>query len=114
MHQPGWSADVANHKMSVIKQFSLKTSFPRTDNDGAIVGQGQKFSKMNAITKFVDFMVLFGSAINFLGGIGECNHKIFVKDTGCNTQKRINTFTTQCTTQYYESMIFDMATQCNS
>jgi hypothetical protein len=42
---------------------------------------------MHALTKFVDYMILFGSAINFFGGIGECNHKKFVKDTGCNTQK---------------------------
>ena len=70
---------------------------------------------MHALTKFVDYMVLFGSAINFFCGIGECNHKKFVKDTGCSTQKRINTFTIQCTTQYYESMIFDfLATQCIS
>jgi hypothetical protein len=92
----------------------IKTSFPRTDNDGAIVGQGWKFPKMHALTKFLDYMILFGSAINFFGGFDECNHKKFVKDTGCNTQKRINTFTTQRATRYYESMIFNLATQCIS
>ena len=66
---------------------------------------------MHALTKFVDYVILFGSAISFFGGIGECNHKNFVKDTGCNTKKIINTFTTQCATRYYESMIFDLATQ---
>jgi hypothetical protein len=79
-----------------------------------IVGQGWKFQKMHALTKFVDYMILFGRTINFFGGIGECNHKKFVKDTRCNTQKRINTFTTQYTTRYYGSMIFNMATQCIS
>jgi hypothetical protein len=32
-----------------------------------------------------------------------------VKDTGCNTQKRINSFTLQVATRYYESMILDIA-----
>jgi hypothetical protein len=38
---------------------------------------------------------LFGNAINFYGGIGEFKQKKFVKETGCNTQKRIQTFTSQ-------------------
>ncbi len=50
-------------------------------------------------------MKLFGSAINFYGGIGECNHKKFVKDTGFNTKKRIRTFTSQVAMRYYEGMI---------
>ncbi len=57
----------------------IKTSFPRTDNDGAIVGQGWKFPKMHVLTKFVDYIILFGSSINVFGGIEECNHKKFVK-----------------------------------
>ena len=76
----------------------IQNSFPRTDNNGSEIGQGWKFPKMHALTKFVDYMILFGSAINFFGGIGECNHKKFVKDTGCNTQKRTNTFTSQVAT----------------
>jgi hypothetical protein len=44
---------------------------------------------MHALTKFVDYMILFGSAINFFGGVGKCKHKTFVKDTGSNTQQRI-------------------------
>ena len=64
---------------------------------------------MHALPKFVDYMILFGSAINVFGGIGECNHKTFVKDTGSNTQKRINSFTLQVATCYYESMILDIA-----
>ncbi len=59
----------------------IQNSFPRTDNDGSEIGQGWKFPKMHILTKFVDYMILFGSAINFFGGIGKCNHKKFVKDT---------------------------------
>ncbi len=57
-------------------------------------------------------MKLFGSAINFFGGIVECNHKKFVKDTGFNTQKRIRTFTLQVATRYYEVMTLQIAKKC--
>jgi hypothetical protein len=83
--------------------------FPWIDDTGNDIGQGWKIPKMHAVSKFVDYMILFGSAINFFGGIGECNHKIFVKDTGCNTQKRFNSFTLQVATQYYELMILNIA-----
>jgi hypothetical protein len=55
---------------------------------------------------------LFGSAINFYGGIGECNHKTFVKDTGFNTQKRIRTFALQVAQRYYKRMTFRIAKKC--
>ena len=83
--------------------------FPRTDVDGEVIGQGWKIPKMHAVPKFVDYIIDFGCAINFFGGIGECNHKTFVKDTGCNTQKRINSFTSQVASRYYESMILEVA-----
>jgi hypothetical protein len=54
-------------------------------------------------------MQLFGSAINFYGGVGECNHRKFVKDTGLNTQKRIRTFTLQVAQRYYEAMTLCIA-----
>jgi hypothetical protein len=57
-------------------------------------------------------MKLFGGAINFYGGIGKCNHKKFVKDTGFKTQKRIRTFTLQVATRYYEGMILRIAKNC--
>jgi hypothetical protein len=66
---------------------------------------------MHPVTKFVDYIIDFGCAINFFGGIGECKHKTFVKDTGCNTQKRINPFTLQVASQYYESMILEVASK---
>jgi hypothetical protein len=57
-------------------------------------------------------MVSFGSAINFYGGVGECNHKKFVKSTGFNTQKRIENFTSQVATRYYKVMTFEVANKC--
>jgi hypothetical protein len=40
----------------------------------------------------------------FYGGIGEC-----VKEMGCNTQRRIRTFTSQVAQRYYEGMTLDIA-----
>ena len=54
-------------------------------------------------------MNLVGNAINFYGGFGECNHKKFVKEMGCNTQKRIQTVTSQVAQRYYEGMTLDIA-----
>jgi len=66
-------------------------------------------SKFHGVTKFVHYVKLFGNAINFYGGIGECNHKKFVKETGCNTQKRIRTFTSQVAKRYYEGMTLEIS-----
>jgi hypothetical protein len=64
-------------------------------------------SKFHGVTKFVFYIKLFCNTINFNCGIGECNHKKFVKETGCNTQKRIRTFTSQVAQRYYEGMTLD-------
>ncbi len=66
-------------------------------------------SKVHGVTKFVLYIKLFGNAINFYAGIGECNQKKFVKETGCNPQKRIRTFPSQVAQRYYEGMTLDIA-----
>ena len=65
--------------------------------------------KTHGLTKMQYYMCLFGSGYNFVGGPGEANHKTFVKDTGNNTQIRINSFVSQCVTRYYETLILDLA-----
>jgi hypothetical protein len=67
------------------------------------------YQKFHGVTKFVHYMKLFGNGIIFYGGIGECNHKIFVKHTGANTQKRISTFTSQVAQRYYETLILHIS-----
>jgi hypothetical protein len=57
-------------------------------------------------------MMLVGSAINFYGGIGKCNHKKFVKDNRFNTQKRIRTFTLQVAQRYFKGMTLHIAKKC--
>jgi hypothetical protein len=54
-------------------------------------------------------MKLYVSASNFFGGVGESNHKKFVKDTGINTQKRDHNFTSQIATRYYKRMVHEIA-----
>ena len=53
----------------------IKDVFPRTDIDGEELGQGWSLPKFHATTKFREYMISVGSAINFYGGVGECNHK---------------------------------------
>jgi hypothetical protein len=57
----------------------IQNVFPWWDKDGNEEGQGWDVSKFHGVTKFVLYMKLFGGAINFYGGIGECNHMKFVK-----------------------------------
>ncbi len=66
-------------------------------------------SKFHGVTNFVRYIKLFSNTINFYGGIGECNHKKFVKEMECNTQKRNRTFTSQAAQRYYEGMTLDIA-----
>ncbi|KAL7547395.1 hypothetical protein ACHAWF_010706, partial [Thalassiosira exigua] len=76
-----------------------------------IRNDGQKWHtlKMHGLTKMQHYITLFGSGINFFGGPGESFHKKFVKDTGNNTQKRIDEFNTQISTRCYERMVLDHA-----
>ena len=60
---------------------------------------------MHGMTKFVEFMMLYGSGMNFYGGPGEANHKIFVKTTGQKTQRRVCEFAQQTANQYYSMML---------
>ncbi len=87
----------------------LHTYFPQWDKDGNKEGQRWAMSKFHGVTKIVLHIKLFGNTINFYGGIGECNHKKFVKETRCNTQKRIRTFTSKVAQRYYEGMTLDVA-----
>jgi hypothetical protein len=90
----------------------IKYVFPRTDIDGEELGQGWSLPKFNATTKFREYMISFGSAINFYCGVGGCNHKKFVKSTGFNTQKRTKNFTSQVATRYYKAKTFEVANKC--
>ena len=78
----------------------IKFYFPRTMDS-----QGYNIPKMHALAKMIDYIVLFGSAMNFYGGPGEASHKSFVKAPGLKTQRRVCEFASQVADQYYNMMV---------
>jgi hypothetical protein len=107
-NNPKQKVNAANALVTETLELIQKV-FPQWDKDGNKEGRGWAVSKFHGISKFVLYMNLFGSANNFHGGIGECNHKTFMKDTGFNTQKRIKMFTLQVAQRYYKGMTFCIA-----
>ena len=74
--------EVVNSRYMISDTIKLIQSVFRRDS-----GRGWKIPKLHGLTKFATYMQRYGSASNFFGGIGETNHKRFVKDTGNNTQQ---------------------------
>ena len=56
-------------------------------------GQGWCLQKYHGLIKMLEYTLRFGSGKGFFGGPPESSHKVFVKDTGNNTQKRVDCFT---------------------
>ena len=82
---------------------TMQECFPRR------TGQGWNVPKVHGLSKIQTYMCLFGSGINFYGGTGESNHKVFVKDAGANTQKRSPLFSSQTANHYYQTMLVSIA-----
>ena len=103
-HDSNLKEEVAASRPLVAETINLmKSVFPRE------AGRGWNLPKLHGLTKFQPYMMLYGSASNFFGGVGESNHKRFVKDTGNNTQLRANIFSSQIASRYYERMVCDIA-----
>ena len=81
----------------------LKKKFPQH------TGIGYNIPKFQGSAKILDYIRLFGSAINYFGGPGESHQKCFVKAPGDNTQCRVSEFAKQIANCIYESMIFEIA-----
>jgi hypothetical protein len=64
---------------------------------------------MHGITSMQEYMMLFGSGINFYGGPGESAHKQFTKISGQRTQQRVSEFAQQTALQYYNMLVFSHA-----
>jgi hypothetical protein len=60
---------------------------------------------MHGITKMQEYMMLFGSGINFYGGPGESAHKQIIKIPGQRTQQRVSEFAQQTALQYYNMLV---------
>ena len=105
-HESNLKEEVLASRSLIAQTIQLMLSvFPRES------GRGWKIPKVHGLTKFVTYMQRFGSASNFFGGIGESNHKPFIKDTGNNTKQRASNFTSQIAQRYYERMVCDIANQ---
>jgi hypothetical protein len=105
-HEPNLKEGVLAPHPLVAQIIELNLSaFPR------VAGCGWKLPKLHGLTKFVMFMKSFGSASIFFGGVGESNHKSFVKDTDNNTQQRACNFNSQIALRYYKRMVCDIAHQ---
>jgi hypothetical protein len=82
----------------------LQELFPREEGTN-----GYCIPKMHSMTKVMDYMQRYGSAMNFFGGTGESAHKFFVKAPGLKTQRRVNEFAVQIAKQYYDIMVTQYA-----
>jgi len=82
----------------------LQDLFPREEGTN-----GWCIPKMHAMTKFSNYMIRYGSAMNFFGSQGESSHKFFVKAPGLKTQRRAKEFAAQIAEQYYQVMVTQYA-----
>ena len=82
----------------------IQIFFPRSNES-----HGYNIPKMHALSKIVDYICKFGSAINFYSGPGEASHKSFVKAPGWKTQRQISEFASQTASQYYNIMAIKKA-----
>jgi hypothetical protein len=78
---------VHNARDEIAKVLTSLHFFLRSDhtNDYSI-------PKMHGMTKMHSYIKLFGSGMNFYGGLGEAAHKIFVKSAGQKTQRWVSKF----------------------
>ena len=97
--------EVHNSREMIAKVLRmLQDLFPREEGTN-----GWCIPKMHAMTKFMEYMIRYGSAMNFFGGQGESSHKFFVKAPGLKTQRRAKEFATQIAEQYYQVMVTQYA-----
>ncbi len=95
-HDSNNKLEVINARPQIAKVLqSLQLFFPRNTNTN-----GYNLPKMHGITKVQEYMKLFGSGINFYGGLGESAHKQFIKIPGQRTQQRVSEFAQQTALQH--------------
>ncbi len=106
-HDTNDKDEVRGARLEIAKVLRLlQAFFPRPDNTN-----GYNIQKMHGMTKFVEYMILYRSAMNFYGRPGDANHKICVKTAGLKTQRRVCEFAQQSTHQYYHMILTNYAMQ---
>jgi hypothetical protein len=104
-HDCNRKEEVHNSRNMIAKVLSMvQDLFPREEGTN-----GWNIPKMHAMTKFMVYMIRYGSAMNFFGGPGEAAHKFFVKAPGLKTQRRAKEFARQTAEQYYHVMVSQYA-----
>ncbi len=74
-HDCNRKEEVLNSRDMIAKVLRMvQDLFPREEGTN-----GWNIPKMHAMTKFMSYMLRYGSAMNFFGGPGEAAHKFFVK-----------------------------------
>jgi hypothetical protein len=84
----------------------LQQLFPRSTKTN-----GYKIPKMHGMMKMQDYMMIFGSGINFYGDPGESAHKQCIKIPGQRTQQRVSEFVKQTARQYYNMLVSKYAAE---
>ena len=79
---------------------NLAKYFPREE------GEGWRIPKVHSLTKFPQYIQMFGSAVNFYGGHGESHLKTFMKQLAPFTQRRAKKFATQLGVNLYRQSLF--------
>jgi hypothetical protein len=106
-HDSNDKVKVHNSRDEIAKVLtSLQTFFPRSDETN-----GYCIPKMHGMTKMQSYIKLFGSGMNFYGGLGEASHKTFVKAAGQKSQRQVSKFAQQTAHQYYNMMLSTHAMQ---
>ncbi len=83
-HDSNNKVEVINAQPQIAKVlWSLQQFFPRYTNTNRY-----NLPKIHGITKMQEYMMLFGSGINFYGGPGESAHKQLIIIPGQRTQQR--------------------------
>ena len=104
-HDCNRKEEVHNSRDMIAKVLSMvQDLFPREEGTN-----GWNIPKMHAMSKFMVYMIRYGSAMNFFGGPGEAAHKFFVKAPGLKTQRRAKEFARQTAEQYYHVMVSQYA-----
>ena len=102
-----WELDNAAAVVSILMEGmkkNLPLDFIKKDPNSKVGGSnGYTKIKFHAIFLFLRYMVKYGSACNFDSGPCEEHHRTTVTQPGRRTQRRYNTFPTQCMIQVESS-----------
>jgi hypothetical protein len=82
---------MTNKRYSLQEMKLLRCFLGCRDSSHDMIGQMDTVSP-HVITKMQDYIELFGSGMNFYGGLDEAAHKTFVKPAGQKTQHLVGDF----------------------